>query len=52
MGFDGIYPLVMTNMAVENHHFELGQSMNIHYLYGHFLSSYVKLPGGTPQFAA
>ena len=23
MGFDGIYPLVMTNIAVENHHFEL-----------------------------
>ena len=33
MGFNGKYPLIMTNIAVENHHEINGK---IHYFYGHF----------------
>ena len=40
----GGYPLVITNMAMENHHFSLENS-----LWMVIFHSYVKLPEGTPK---
>ena len=46
MGFYGIYPLVMTNITIENHHLKWNCPLNIV-----IFPSYVKLPKGTHHVA-
>ena len=47
MGFYGIYPLVMTNIAMENHHFKICLMGNLTISMAIF-NGYVKLPEDNP----
>ena len=45
MGLNGIYPLEMTNIAVENHHVSLANRLRF-FFFMVIRNSYVELPEG------